>query len=181
MNLVVVLRRVLHFATYANNLCRFDNMLKHNWIFYNVNSVAIRLLSKQPCKSLWYFYVCYTDDHIMSKKRKSTTRDEVEWRDCCSLHAVTRLLWSFTVHTNGKCYLFVLYNKNWNGLSKDLGARKKKSGPLTRSDEADFLSSVCVRPLTDHDQQPMKVDTAVKLLHNIGYIANGWSPCISYI
>ena len=127
MNLVVVLRRVLHFATYANNLCRFDNMLKHNWIFYNVNSVAIRLLSKQPCKSLWYFYVCYTDDHIMSKKRKSTTRDEVEWRDCCSLHAVTRLLWSFTVHTNGKCYLFVLYNKNWNGLSKDLGARKKKN------------------------------------------------------
>ena len=53
------------------------------------------------------------------------------------------------------------------------GHEKRKMSPLTRSDEADFLSSVCVRPLTDHDQQPMKVDTAVKLLHNIGYIVNG--------
>ena len=28
---------------------------------------------------------------------KSTTRDEVEWRDCCSLHAVTS-----STHTHGE-------------------------------------------------------------------------------
>ena len=33
---------------------------------------------------------------------KSTTRDEVEWRDCCSLHAVTS-----STHTRGNViYLF---------------------------------------------------------------------------
>ena len=51
---------------------------------------------------------------------KSTTRDEVEWRDCCSLHAVTSSVIYYT-HTE-KCNLFVLYNKNSNGLLKDFGA-----------------------------------------------------------
>ena len=34
------------------------------------------------------------------------------------LYTLWRLLWSITVHTHGKCNLFVLYNKNSNGLLK---------------------------------------------------------------
>ena len=42
--------------------------------------------------------------------------DKVEWHDCCSLHAVTSSLIYYSTHT---CNLFVLYNKNSNGLLKD--------------------------------------------------------------
>ena len=68
----------------------------------------------------------------------------------------------------------MVYQRIW-------GHEKRKTSPLTRSDEADLLSSVCVCPLTNHDQQPMKVHTAVTLLYNFGYIVNSRSPCTSYI
>ena len=50
------------------------------------------------------------------KNKKSTTRDEVEWHDCCSLHAVTSSVIYYSTHARKKCNLFVLYNKNSNGL-----------------------------------------------------------------
>ena len=46
--------------------------------------------------------------------------NKVKWRDC-SLNAVTSSVIYYGTHTE-KCNLFVLYNKNSNGLLKDLGA-----------------------------------------------------------
>ena len=61
------------------------------------------------------------------------TRDEVEWRhrDCCSLHAVTSsVIYYSTKHTD-KRNLFVLYNKNSNGLLKDIwGMHEKRKTTL---------------------------------------------------
>ena len=39
------------------------------------------------------------------KKEKSTTRDDVEWRDCCSLHAVTSSVIYYSTQEN-VIYLF---------------------------------------------------------------------------
>ena len=58
------------------------------------------------------FYNCMEtrkiDDVTACKEQKSTTRDEVEWRDCCSLHAVTSsVIYYSTVHTRKNViYLF---------------------------------------------------------------------------
>ena len=58
-------------------------------------------------------------------------RHEVEWRDCCYLHAVTFSVIYYSTHTHGKCNLFDLYNKNSNGLLKDfLGHEKRKTSLL---------------------------------------------------
>ena len=75
------------------------------------------------------------------------------------LYTLWRLLWSIAVHT-GKCNLFVLYNKNSNGLLKDFGGMKKEK-------------QVCWRELTkiDHGQQPMRMHTIV--IRWIG--SNEWS------
>ena len=41
------------------------------------------------------------------KNKKSTTQDEVEWRDCCSLHAVTSSVIYYSTHTRKNViYLF---------------------------------------------------------------------------
>ena len=48
----------------------------------------------------------------MCKEQKSTTPDEIEWRDCCSLQGVTSFVIYCSTRTHtGKCCLFVLYNK----------------------------------------------------------------------
>ena len=73
--------------------------------------------------------------------------------DCCSLHAVTssvRDLLHYT-HTE-KCYLFVLYNRNWNGLLKD----EKRKLQVCWRDLTWIWRHLCVCPLIDHGQQPMK-------------------------
>ena len=65
-----------------------------------------------------------------------------------------------------KCYLFVLYNKNSNGLLKDFGGMKKE-----KNKSADVIwrgfDVICVCPLIDHGQQPMKMRTEVTLLHKV--------------
>ena len=63
-----------------------------------------------------------------------------------------------------KCNLFVLYNKNSNGLWKDLGGMTKEKQVCWRGFDA-----ICVCPLIslliDHGQQPMKMPTEVTLLY----------------
>ena len=68
----------------------------------------------------------------MCKEQKSTTRDEVEWRDCCSLHAVTSSVIYYSTHARKKCNLFVLYNKNSNGLLKGFRGMKKEKQVCSR-------------------------------------------------
>ena len=55
------------------------------------------------------------------------TQDEVEWRNCCCLHAVTSSVIYYNTHTHTeKCNLFVLYNKNSDDFLKDFGGMKKE-------------------------------------------------------
>ena len=75
------------------------------------------------------------------------------------LYTLRRLLWSIAVHTE-KCNLFVSYNKNSNGILKYFAGMKKKI-LLTW-----FWRHMCVYPLIDHVQQPMKMQTEVTLLYN---------------
>ena len=83
------------------------------------------------------------------------------------LYTLWRLLWSITVHTHGKCNLFVSYNRNSNGLLKDFaGMKKRKTSPLT-CDLTWIWRHLCVCPLLDHGQQPMKMHTEVTLLYNV--------------
>ena len=109
-----------------------------------------------------------TDDVTACKEQKSTTRDEVQWRDCCSLHAVTSSVIYYSTHTE-KCNLFVLYNKNSNGLLKDFWGMKKEE-----KKSADVIwrgfDAICVCLLIDHGQQPMKMHTEVTLLYKYIYI-----------
>ena len=65
-----------------------------------------------------------------------------------------------------KCYLFVLYNKNSNGLLKDFWDMKKEKQNCWRDlTDVDFTPRVCVCRLIDHGQQPMKMHTEVTLLY----------------
>ena len=74
------------------------------------------------------------------------TRDEVKWRDCtCSLYAGTSSVIYYSTHT-GKYNLYVLYNKNLNGLYWSIW-----------------------EALIDHGQQPMKMHTEVTLLPKVRY------------
>ena len=42
-----------------------------------------------------------------NKNKNGTTRDEVEWRDCCSLHAVTSSVIYYSTHARKNViYLF---------------------------------------------------------------------------
>ena len=63
-----------------------------------------------------------------------------------------------------KCNLFVLYNKNSNGLLKDFGGMKKE-----KNKSADVIwrgfDVICVCPLIDHGQQPIKMHPEVTLLY----------------
>ena len=52
-------------------------------------------------------------------------------------------------HTE-KCYLFVLYNKNSNGLLKDFGGGMRKEKEVRWRDMAWIWRHLCVCPLIDH-------------------------------
>ena len=56
-----------------------------------------------------------------------------------------------------KCNLFVLYNKNLNVILKDLGGKIENQV---------HCRDLCVPPLINHGQQPMKMHTEVTLLYN---------------
>ena len=67
-----------------------------------------------------------------------------------------------------KINLFVLYNKNSNGLLKDFwGMKNKRTSLLMWSEVDNLMPSVCVSFNTvDHSQQPMEIHTEVTLLYN---------------
>ena len=59
---------------------------------------------------------CNRSQMIACKEQKSTTRDEVEWRDCCSLHAVASSVIYYSTHTR-KNVIYLIYTvKNSKGL-----------------------------------------------------------------
>ena len=57
---------------------------------------------------VYYKYVI-TDDVTACKVQKSPTRDEVEWRDCCSLHAVTSFVIYYITHTHTENVIYLFY------------------------------------------------------------------------
>ena len=139
---------------------------------------------RPPCINIYiyiYIYFFYAMLHpnidfiyrstfkiIITFSRVCTVIDHTRWSRVAWLLFFTRCdvfcdLLQYT-HTE-KCNLSVLYNKNSNCLLKDFrGHEKRKTSLLTWSD-VDFTPSVCVCPLIDHDQQPMKMHTEVTLLH----------------
>ena len=75
----------------------------------------------------------------------------------------------YSTHTE-KCYLFVLYNKNSNGLLKDFVGMKKEKQVCWR--DLTWIwrhHDLCVCPLIDYGQQPMKMPTEVTLLYEYIY------------
>ena len=60
------------------------------------------------------------------KEQKSTTRDEVEWRDCCSLHAVTSSVIFYSTHTRENV-IYLFYTIKIQSLLKDFGGMKKET------------------------------------------------------
>ena len=84
------------------------------------------LTVKENLTNRLHFPVCVycnisqmTSQHVKNKKVRHETKSSGV---TVVLYTLWRLVWSITVHTHGKCNLFVLYNKNSNGLLKDLGA-----------------------------------------------------------
>ena len=70
----------------------FFSCLYHELCVFLMNYVKFSVLD---LTNRLHFSVCVycnrsqVKSHSACKEQKSTTRDEVEWRDCCSLHAVT--------------------------------------------------------------------------------------------
>ena len=78
-----------------------------------------------------------------AKNKKSMTRDEVEWRDCCFLHAVsvTSSVVYYSTHTwNNVIYLFSIIKIQIEGF---LGHENRKTSQLTWSDVFD-ATCVCM-------------------------------------
>ena len=67
-----------------------------------------------------------------------------------------------------KCNVFVLYNKNSNGLLKGFGGMKKEKQVRWR-DLTWIWRHLCACPLIDHGQQQMKTHTEVTLLYKMFY------------
>ena len=76
-------------------------------------------------------YCNRSDDVTACKEQKCTTRDEVEWCDCCSLHAVTSSVIYYSTHTR-KNVIYLFYTiKIQMVYWKILGHEKRKTSPLT--------------------------------------------------
>ena len=79
-----------------------------------------------------------TEDVTACEEQKGTTRNEVEWRDCCCLHAVTSSV-QYT-HTRKKVIYLFYTVKIQMVYWRILGAWKKKN----KSADVDLTPSVCV-------------------------------------
>ena len=119
---------------------------------------AIKATKKYLTNRLHYSVCVYCNRSQMTSQRVKKTKSS-----CVTivLYTLWRLLWSITVATHThteKCNLFVLYIKNANVLSKNFGGHEKtKTSLLTWSDV--IWRHLCVCPLIDHGQQPMKIHT----------------------
>ena len=100
---------------------------------------------------------------VQIRKKYETGRSRVVWLLFFTRCDVICDLLQYT-HTE-KCYLFVLYNKNSNVLLKDFGGMKKEKQVCWR-DLTWIWRHLCMCPLIDHGQQPMKMPTEVTLLCN---------------
>ena len=102
---IVILSR-MHFVTFI----RVYNM--------HQDTKSVRLIA--VCKT----YLNRSQMTSVCKEQKSTTQDKVEWHDHCSLHTVTSSVIYY--RCTEKCNIFVLYDKNSNGLFKNLAGIKKE-------------------------------------------------------
>ena len=96
----------------------------------------------------------------MTSPRVKIKKLRVEWRDCCSLHAVISSVIYYSTHTQENVIYLFYTIKIQMVYWRILGHGKRKTSPLTWYG-VDLTSSVC--PLIDHGQQPMKMHTEVTL------------------
>ena len=105
--------------------------------------------------------------HSDCKEQKCMTQDEDSWVVWhCSLHAVTSYVIYYITHTR----IFVLYNKNSNGLLKDLWGMKKEKHVHWR-DLMWIWCHLCECPLIGHIQQSMKMHTEVTLYNSVSLVS----------
>ena len=72
-------------------------------------------------KYKFYLCVCTVQNHRWRqsvKRTKSTTRDEVEWCDCCSLQTVMSSVIYYSTHSWKIYNIFAQYNNNSNYFIK---------------------------------------------------------------
>ena len=95
-----------------------------------------------------------TDDVKMWWEQKSTPRDEVEWRDCCSHHILTSSVHLLEYRPTEKWNLFVLYNIHRN-ISTNQSARKIQWRHL------------CVCTVITHGSRPIRARVIYQLLYKL--------------
>ena len=66
-----------------------------------------------------------TYDVTAFKEQKSTRRDEVEWRDCCSLHDVTSSVIYYSTHA-WKNVIYLFYTLKFKWIIEGFGGMKKE-------------------------------------------------------
>ena len=120
-----------------------------------------------------YFSVCVycnrsqiTSQRVKNKKVRHETKSSGV---TVVLYTLWCLLWSIKYTHTEKCNLFVLYNKNWNGLLywRIFGAWKKKN----KSADVDLTPSVCVsfnrsRSTTNGNAHRSHVIVQITITHN---------------
>ena len=109
--------------------------------------------------------------------QKFTTRDEVEWRDCCSLHAVASSVINYSTHTvHGKILSICLFNKNQKVYWRIFGGMKKEK--VCWRDQTGIWRHLCVS-FNRSRLTPMQMHTEVTLLYKLKYYSNTALPALS--
>ena len=105
------------------------------------------------------------------------TWDEVEWCGYCCWHAVMSSVIYYSTHT-WKNVIYLFYTiKIQMVYWRILGAKKGKQ--VCWRDLTWIWRHLCVCPLIDYGQQPMKMHTEVALLYNIKLLYN-LKKCFGY-
>ena len=111
---------------FNNNTCWDINELDEKNI-YRIYRNITKYTQQVSCIKVAFshLYAYYTLQRL--KYTKSTRRDEVEWRDCCSLHAVTSSVIYYSTHTR-KNVIYLFYTiKIQMVIEGFLGHEKRKT------------------------------------------------------
>ena len=112
----------------GNIFCVFTELQRHEWKFGRTRNCRNWLNILPWAWERVCVLVIDTDDVTTCKEQKSTTWDEVQWRDCCSLHAVTSSVLYYSTHAwNNVTYLFYTIKIQMVYYIEGFGAWKKKN------------------------------------------------------
>ena len=105
--------------------------------------------------------VCTVIDNTW-RRSEQKIRDEVEWRECCCLYAVTSSVIYYCTHMRTNV-IYLIYTKKMKLFEGGAWKMKNKSADV-----------ICACPLIDHGQQPMKIHTEVTLFYKLNSYKKLW-------